>query len=482
MTKFKALLQKNCFRIKGGRQYWPVTLFWIIAALFVIGTFLFTRAHLTPRDSLIRFVPHYADVYFHYEPQFDKSGRGMYMFDIPAGLQPEEAASVRFKAGDGKPKWITLVSWRKRSRISNDQASVLRSAGAERIGDATYALGGSQLAAIELQSTAERGISLDDTRAGIGLDLMRTIATMQGYMRNLPVPEHAANMGFEDASAVFGSVITDSNIYIVIHPTSSLPDRKSWLGFGMPAPDRRPLPRLMTDPGADAAIGYNRESPGSLAIAFGRLLDAATLKYTPVSKKLVDSERALSDILKTPSSIMLYGRGAVPSSKRADFAVHVPQISPDELKQRILDYLGAVFPTVDKRHLPDEDTINEFIFDRETHEFVPLQTEYGPAEELSRNRAGLKLVVASDKEGGALLLSDENVLNSLIWPQARQAGRCSPINPPITLTISKPDHYEDEFSLPGNLLTKLRLNSMVFHIIGDNIAIFCGNNPQPVDK
>lgn len=482
MTKFKALLQKKCLRIKGGGQYWPVTLFWIIAAIFVLGTFLFTRAHLTPRDSLIRFVPHYADAYFHYEPQFDKSGRGMYLFDIPAGLQPEEAASVRLKAGDGKLEWITLVSWRKRSRITNDQASILRSAGAERIGDATYALGGNQLIAIELQGTAERGVSLDDTRAGIGLDIMRTIATVQGYMRDLPVPEHAANMGSEDASAVFGSVITDSNIYMVIHPTSSLPDRKPWLGFRVPAPDRRPLPRLMTDPGADVAIEYNRESPGSLAIAFGRLLNAVTLKYTPVSKKLTENESALSAILKTPTSIMLYGQEESSTPKHADFAVHVPQISPNELKQRILDYLGAVFPTVDKRYLPDEDTFHEFIFDREAHEFVPLQTEYGPAEELSGNRAGLKLVVASDKEGGALLLSDENVLNSFIWLQARQAGRCSPLNPPITLTISKPDRYEDDFPLPGNPLTKLRLNSMVFHIIGDNIAIFCGNNPQPVDK
>lgn len=468
---------------EGDGRFASVTLFSLALVALVAGSFLYAYRELQPRDLLVPYVPADATAYVHFRTlHADMRDNGYALFDLPAGLTPDEVASFRVIDADGVGHWSTIAAWDDAAHITADERSVIAETVVSWLDEKTLVITDEEQDDVPtLLAVRASGTSLDTGPIANGLRQMRSVAPVQGYLKSLTLPDDAPS-----TAAIFGTVFGDAGSSMtLIRPVDAIPEEKPLLGLDARS-GASPRPRTAADLLAlpDALTVQRRFAgePATPSMLINGLADAIKDYGSPADVSIKEAAGGLFALLRPPFALSV-------SPDRGNTVLHLPHVLPELLMSRIDGLLAAVFPPKRNIALPDGTIIHEFYREAApASAFVAAgPNKIWPVRVDPANPSGLAIFVAPDDTGGAILSTTEEALadaRPFVLAQ-REPAPCQTLAGYAEESLTVQDVSaltEDTDLFTADPIARLGLKKADFLKISDGMAVVCGYAKELVDK
>jgi hypothetical protein len=440
-----------------------VTLFWLAVAMIAALSFTLTHRELRPRDLLVGYVPADARAYAHLRSNDGATQRrGYALFDLPAGLAPDEVASFLPNGDDAT--WATLARWDDAETLEDAERRALEDAGAIRLSDGVFVVSpNAQLIAASLLATETSGASLDRDALGNGLRQARSVAPVQSYISALRMPFTSET----PTAAVLATTFHGAGSRTVLLPLASIPNERPLLGMDF-RDGRRSRPDLVA---RDATLILHRSegAPAPVLAVLGDLSEAAHRYGAPADPLLKEPSTAFEALLKPPFTLSVTPEGVA--------ALHLPHVSPQDLRERLEGFLHAAFPSKRVIVLPDGGTATEFLTSGKETLFAPIDEEsVWPQQIAPGHPSWVEVAIATDGSEGSLLVGTASLLTDI--EKTPLQTTCLSAYAHASESIWADDlsalFAATDLGIQGNPFERMSLNKAEFHILSERSAVLCG--------
>ncbi len=451
-----------------------VTLFVLGIAAIVAGSFLYAYRVSRPLDTIASYVPAEATAYVHLRTtQQHTLAYGYTLFDIPAGLTPNEAAAFLLEDADGGGRWTTVLAWNDTASITAAERDIITTTDVAWLNDATLVVRHDDGKMVSTMLAAKAsGNSINAGAVANGLRQMRSVAPLQGYVADARLSDDAT----APTATVFGTTFDDDGGSLtLLLPLATIPNELPLLGFGL-ATAARSTTSLSARAAvvSDASVIHRRLS-GAAAPPFfvnDDFIAAARDYGVPADTSIDVAFRALLEGLHPPFTFSATIDGTA--------LLHLPSTDPEALADDIDHFLGALFPAKHPLTLPDGTTTNEFRRDTTLPAVMTVNdSSPWPMRVSATHVSGLQLFISPDDNHGSLLASSVEGLSPSMSPTVTSdlSNRCrhlSSFAKEYLLTDSLPIPLKEGGLLYSDPLGRLGLGQVVLLYLDDGVSVVCG--------
>jgi len=421
----------------GGGSQRLATFLWLAASgALLAASVALTDRYLGPKpDRLLPLVPENASLYLHTDFRRLPAAQNTGPVRVPPGLAPDEASFALLRSADGTVHSIKLMGWD--APTTTEEQEKLRTAGAQRIDDNTYAI-------------AEGDVILADgpRSAPIHQDLAARLirahntSSISGFI-NLGLMSAGAPAAFSGFSGWGTAIITARNAGNIA------------------------IVRINTSPGAPSTAIVSPDASDMIA---GDGADGLSSTF-PANPSFTEATLAVQESFDQPHAITLrIGSQNVPSAIASSFRVADLRTA----EQAMFRYLSFLYSSK-----------SDFF----TPEGVPVR-EYIISPPVMRYAAGGDLQIGPSKDGEPYIVFHKKNNTATIFRGVgadfpRFGGAASDGCPSGHPSIVVTDPHNLAPLLPIELSTALQLSSQetaIFSRSVDNSIIYCGYSRLRVDK